>query len=163
MDIDAAEDIFGPNLHGLKGKTTQQKVKHARVTLLAIPLQIKNRYRCIQLCISIVKVNSLRFFISKSRHVKFTTIEFITNELDETLLKCIISIKTFYLARGFTIETILADGQFQSLELAILNESITLNICSRAEHVYEIERMNRTVKERVQGIYNNLPFTHMPI
>ena len=39
---------------------------------------------------------------------------------------------------------------------------INLNVCSESEHVGEVERQNRTVKERVRGIYNTLPFQKMP-
>ena len=37
-----------------------------------------------------------------------------------------------------------------------------LNITARDEHVPEIERFNRTIKERVRGNYNILPFDHLP-
>ena len=39
---------------------------------------------------------------------------------------------------------------------------IHTNICSESKHVGEIERHNRTVKERVRGIFNTLPFKKMP-
>ena len=54
------------------------------------------------------------------------------------------------------------DGQFQPMENQITGLGITLNICSRAEHVSKIERNIRTVKERVRGVYNTLPFKKMP-
>eukprot|EP00957_Ditylum_brightwellii_P178065 13563641-Ditylum_brightwellii.AAC.1 len=39
---------------------------------------------------------------------------------------------------------------------------IHLNICSEDEHVHEIERMNRTIKERVHGTFNSPPIKRYP-
>jgi hypothetical protein len=39
---------------------------------------------------------------------------------------------------------------------------IILNVCGHREHVPEIERKNRTVKEQVQGILLPLPFKKLP-
>ena len=37
-----------------------------------------------------------------------------------------------------------------------------INIVSRGEHVPEVERYIRTIKERVRSGYNHLPFTWIP-
>ena len=67
-----------------------------------------------------------------------------------------------YMSCGFIVQHMFMDGQFQHMENQITGLGITLNICSRKEHVSEIERNIRTVKERVRGVYNNLPFKKMP-
>ena len=38
----------------------------------------------------------------------------------------------------------------------VAEDRINLNVCSNDEHVGEIERMIRTIKERARGIYNTL-------
>jgi hypothetical protein len=64
--------------------------------------------------------------------------------------------------RGFRITTFLMDGQFASIRGDLADLSITLNTVARGEHVPEIERHIRTMKERVRCVYATLPFTKIP-
>ena len=57
-----------------------------------------------------------------------------------------------YQAHGLRIKAILADGQFIHLQQIIKQKGITLNICTCNEHIGEVERYIRTVKERVRSI-----------
>ena len=50
------------------------------------------------------------------------------------------------------------DGGFEHLREEISLLGIYLNIVSRSKHVLEIERNNRTVKERVCLVVQTLPF-----
>ena len=54
------------------------------------------------------------------------------------------------------------DGQFEPLRGNLAELGIVLNTASNDEHVPEIERQIRTVKERIQAIYCTLPFKKMP-
>ena len=54
------------------------------------------------------------------------------------------------------------DGQFESARGALTELGITVNITFRDEHVGDIERYIRTVKERVHATYNSMPFTTIP-
>ena len=53
-----------------------------------------------------------------------------------------------YMQRVFRIVEMHMDGQFQPLRGALAEMKIPMNICLEAEHVGDIERLNRTVKER---------------
>jgi hypothetical protein len=55
------------------------------------------------------------------------------------------------------------DGQFEPLQGKVTTLGITLNAISHNEHVPEIERYIRTVKERTWCVYNTLPFKQMPL
>ena len=69
-----------------------------------------------------------------------------------------------YKARGFVIDTVHADEEFQSLRTPLLDEfNIILNIAATNEHVPEIERMIRVVMERIRCTVNDLPFKRYPI
>ena len=37
-----------------------------------------------------------------------------------------------------------------------------MNVCSEAEHIGDIERLNRTVKEHVRGVVTHLPYKELP-
>lgn len=161
-DIDAAEDIFGPSLNCLQGKTTRSKTTHARPNTAPVPSALLNRYRYIELTADVMYVNGLRFFITNSRHINFTTVQYIQDGKDTTLLNSIKSVKRVYMLRGFEIRHAFMDGEFESLRSPLYEHNIHLNICSNTEHVGEIERLIRTVKERSRSICASLPFKKYP-
>ena len=56
----------------------------------------------------------------------------------------------------------LGDGQFESMRGEIADMGALLNVVSEGEHVPEIERHNRTIKDRVRCIYNMQIAKHFP-
>ena len=64
--------------------------------------------------------------------------------------------------RGFSIFEIQMDGQFEPLQGAVAEMKITMNVCSEAEHMGDIERLKRKVKERARGVVMHLPYKKLP-
>ena len=62
----------------------------------------------------------------------------------------------------FKVVNILMDYQLEWIWGDLSDLQIHLNICSNNEHIWEIEGLNRTIKERSRGIYNNIPFQKLP-
>ena len=56
----------------------------------------------------------------------------------------------------------LMDGEFGHLRGKLAGMGVTLNETFRDEHMGDIERYIRTVKEHMQAIYNTLPFNKNP-
>jgi hypothetical protein len=54
------------------------------------------------------------------------------------------------------------DNEFEVLHGGLLLHEIALNTCAPGEHVPEIERRIRTVKERVRGLVHTIPFQKLP-
>ena len=54
------------------------------------------------------------------------------------------------------------DGEFEPLRGHLADMQISLNTVSRDEHVPEVERRIRTVKDRARCVYNTLPFQRLP-
>jgi hypothetical protein len=71
-------------------------------------------------------------------------------------------VRNIYVKRGFLLEIVEVDGQFEPLcgELAAMG--VTLNECSREEHVPVAERRIRTLKERCRSICCSLPYAKLP-
>ena len=67
-----------------------------------------------------------------------------------------------YKARGFLVENILTDFEFAPLRPKLLSLQATLNPASAGEHVPEVERAIRVVKERARAFVVMLPFKHVP-
>jgi hypothetical protein len=54
------------------------------------------------------------------------------------------------------------DNKFESVRGILQEQIIQFNICAPNEHIPEVERKIRTVKERVRGIITTLPFQTIP-
>ena len=80
------------------------------------------------------------------------------------IFKAFKEIYQYYLHRGFRITTVHADGEFAPLTALI--ESMPggpqVNLASSNEHVPEIERRIRVVKERCRATRHSLPFQRLP-
>lgn len=64
--IIAAEDMFGPAVAALKGKTTRRRPEPVQVNLVDIPHDIIARYREVILAADIMYVNGVAFFVTVS-------------------------------------------------------------------------------------------------
>ena len=68
-DIKIAEDIWGPNLGSLKGKTTIQKPIQLRESILPTPFSISQKYKQITICADATKVKTIPFLLYISKHL----------------------------------------------------------------------------------------------
>lgn len=62
-----------------------------------------------------------------------------------------------YKARGFAVDFLLTDDEFSGLAVALLKEGILLDETTTNDHIPEIERLIRTIKEIHRGRVNTLP------
>ena len=65
-DILAAEDIFGPDVHSLKGKTVRWTNPHVATSVTPIPADILSLYHSVTLCVDIMFMNKLPFLVTIS-------------------------------------------------------------------------------------------------
>jgi hypothetical protein len=157
-----AEKIFGPDLGSLKGKTTRSGGEHVKTVITDINNEIMDRYRHITLTGDIMFVNKVPFFMTVSRAIKFGTAEMIADRKNHTIVVAIKQVIAAYSKRGFVITHLLMDGEFEPIRSDLALLGVNLNVASSNEHVPEIERHIRTVKERVRCVYNTLPFKTLP-
>jgi len=114
------------------------------------------------LAIDIIYVNDIPFLMTISRDLQFGSTQALSDETYKSIYEALHKIIKVYVHYGFQITHILGDGQFENLDPSKIVPGITLNIVARSEHVPEVERYIRTVKERTRSIYNSLPFKHFP-
>jgi len=107
-------------------------------------------------------INKIPFVITISRHIHFGTAELMRNKSKKTIMTSIQQVVRAYHARGFRVCNILGDGGFECVRDNLADMGITLNCASRNEHVPEVERYIRTIKERVRAIASVLPFKQYP-
>ena len=92
------------------------------------------------------------------RELKFGTVEALMNRQVSTIRDCLKRVITLYQSRGFTVGSIMADSEFEPLRPWYP----TLNTAAADEHVAEVERYIRTIKDSTRSAYSLLPFRHVP-
>jgi hypothetical protein len=103
-------------------------------------------------------VNKVPFFVTISREIKFGTVESIPNRQVTTIKNCLTKVMQLYSGRRLIVGAILADHEFELIRPWYPN----LNTTTADEHVPDIERHIRTVKERTRSTYTMLPYRHLP-
>ena len=74
-----SNEIFGPDLIALKGKTVSQKTPEVQVEIESVPVAIMSLYCQDTVASNILFVNRISFLISISLHLKFGAVERIKN------------------------------------------------------------------------------------
>jgi hypothetical protein len=102
--------------------------------------------------------------LTLSRKICFTEVNHLPDSTVPQIFKAFKEMYQCYLQRCFHIKTIHADGEFTPLKPLI--ESMPgghmINLASAKEHVPEIERRIRVVKERCRATRHSLPFERIP-
>jgi hypothetical protein len=65
-----------------------------------------------------------------------------------------------YARGGFQVGTVLMDNEFEKFRNLV--PILVVNTTAAKEHVPEVERKIRLIKERGRGILNTVPFKRMP-
>ena len=65
-----------------------------------------------------------------------------------------------YGTAGFVVQTAMMDMEFEKLKT--LMPHVALNTTAAQEHIGEIERKTRVIKERTRGMLNTMPYKKLP-
>ena len=104
-------------------------------------------------------VNGIPFFMTVSHNIKFTTIKYATSMSKTRTFKMLEAVIKMYHRRGFRVRNVLGDEQFDPLEPWLAEKyNVIYNPPSANKHIGEIERMIRTVKERICAAISSFPW-----
>ena len=158
-DAKRALHIYGPDIESLKGKRTRAKAsKIIDGQRVEIPNSIKDLHPHIHLSVDYFFVQGIAFLHSISRGYNMRTIEhhskfkkkYTKKDMLAGIKKCI----NMYHARGLTVVQLNGDNEFSCIEEEI--RPTRLNTVAAGEHVGDIERSGRTVKECTRcHVYRN--------
>ena len=160
-DVRRAEQIYGPDLGKLKGKTTRRNPPTVDHVMQQCPDTIIERYGNVMLSADIMHVNGIPFFVTQSHHLHFGTVDVLPSLQAVDIGAALCHVVNIYARRGFQVTTALMDGAFAGLHDVCNQLQVTLNTTSRDEHVGDVERYIRTIKERMRGVSNTIPFKRL--
>ena len=114
--------------------------------------------------IDIFFVSSAPYFATLSLRICFLLVTHLQNQKKSIIFKALKAINNYYLQQGFQIVFIKGDGEFKPMEEMVfkLYGAPKLNLSSASEHVPEIERTIRVIKERVRAVVYSLPVNALP-
>ena len=164
-DIDLAEQIFGPDIGTVKGKTTRQKPSPVIDQHIEIPEELVSLHEDITLAIDGLTINSLKFLSTISRDVYYRTVHYMPTTKADNYRTALNEVCGVYRRGGFQVTDILCDNEFHASFdplVAQLNPPITMHYAAAQEHVPEAERNNRVIKEQFRAVYHRLPYAHLP-
>ena len=107
-------------------------------------------------------INKIAFLVTISRGIKFGTAETLRDRKHLTSMSATKHAVALYSKRGFRVSDAHTDNEFEPMRADLMDAKVNLNVASNNEHVPEIERHIRTVKDRVRCMYNSVPFKKIP-
>jgi len=160
-DVRQSYHIYGPIVEVLKGKTTRARPEILpSQSLVKLPSYIHDKHQQVTLGIDLLSVNGNYFLHTISRNIQFHTTSPIPNCTKKQLVRRLEPVFQQYHSRGFEIDEVLADNEFQCIEADIL--PARLNLVSRNEHVGDIENSNKYLKQTVRSLLSSTGARRVP-
>jgi hypothetical protein len=162
--------MYGKDLGAVKGKTVRIKSTPVIVETDDRPREIPN----IMLSVDIMYLMGITYLVTVSRGFIFVTATSLSDRKNNTILKAIKQVMALYTGEQNTVEeveftewnnpihTLLANNEFAALKDEIEAKGTKVNITAKEEHVPEVERQIRVVKERAWAVVQTLPYSKMP-
>ena len=160
-DLKIADSIYGPRtLAEIRGKTARTKPTRVVTNLVDIPRSFFTLHNKVTLVADVMFVNGIAFLVSASRNINLITIEHAPKRTASNLGIILNRILRVYNKAGFTVQILLMDNEFDKVRDHV--PTVDLNTPAASEHIGEIERRIRLIKERARGIVCTLPYPDLP-
>jgi hypothetical protein len=162
--IDVATKIWGKNITALKWKTTRSNAHLVARDYVKVPNELLKLHKEVFMTTDIFFVNKITFFLTLSRKICFTAANHLADRTVPQIFKAFKEMYQYYLQCGFHITTVHAEGEFAPLKTLIeaMAGGPMVNLVSANEHVPEIERRIRVVKDRCRATRHSLLFHTIP-
>ena len=125
------------------------------------PDTIIEQYGNIMLSADIMHVNGIPFFVTRSCHIHFGTVDVLPSLQAVDIGAALRRMVNIYARGGFQVTMALMDGAFAGLHDVYNQLQVTLNTTSRDEHVGDVERYICTIKECMRSVSNTIPFKRL--
>jgi hypothetical protein len=159
-DVDNANQIFGPDVANLRGKTTRTKPDRVRVKYVQIPWDFVQLHKYVTLVVEVMFVNGLSFLNTSLQGLSLVTIEHLPLRTAKHLVHTLGRVFRIHATAGFVIQMVLMDMEFEKLRTMMPH--VALNTTAEHEHIGEVDQKIRVIKERARGTFNTLPYNKPP-
>ncbi|KAL7447592.1 hypothetical protein ACHAXS_006643 [Conticribra weissflogii] len=99
--ITNAFKIFGPDLEGVRGKTVQRKPQRVMTEYVAIPRNLMELHKYVDIAGDVMFVNGVPHLVTASQGLNLTTVEYLETRTATQLGKCLLRIAQIYSRGGF--------------------------------------------------------------
>ena len=151
-DVHIALDIWGPDLQGLKGRTTDKKPAPIITQPIHVPQSVDQF-----IYVDIMFVNGIPYLVSVSDPMEYSLVTKLANKNQWTILKALRRHISEYTKFDYKVHKVYVDGE-SAINSSWFKQKCEVPIDVSSESVGKIERKIRVIKERLRGIINVLPF-----
>ena len=156
-DVKRWLNIYGPDVGTLKGRSVRETPSSVNVD----PNQIVyGDVIPIVIAVDIFFVEGIPFFVAICKNLNLLTVHNLASREAPEIMEVLRKLQGLYRKQNYRIDTIMSDGEgaIKKLDGLIGDIGIKVNTASKGEHVPEVERAIRQVKERVRSFYTTLPY-----
>ena len=100
-DIKIAENIFGPDMATLKGKSTRKTPKPVLQDWIELPREILEKQSKIELCMDTMYVNGVGLMTAIDRTIKFRPVEYMESKEHQEHLRALSALGSRYNKAGY--------------------------------------------------------------
>ena len=147
-DVKIELEMLGRSKYEVEGK----KVRRQPDTIITEPFPVPTSifyYITPVLYVDVVHINQISFLVSLSKNVHYGVIKALDSIKILVIEDEIKRVNCMYDVRGFHVKYVLVDVQFKTIKDRG-QFSVIVNVVAKGEHVLEIERFNRIIKERTK-------------
>jgi hypothetical protein len=133
---------YGPDISGIKGKTTRQKPTTVESNTVEIPGELLEIQEDLKVSMGGMTVNSMKLLTVISHDLYYRTPQYVTNPVAPVYKVCMEELVTVYKKGGFNITDIHCDSEFHKVMdpfSARQNPPIKMNCISAQERVPRAE------------------------
>lgn len=128
-----------------------------------IPEQLSAELSKVTMSLDIFFVDRIPFLTSISRKILFSTTRALKNREHDTVFAGIMEIVSFYKMHNHEREFILSDNEFGPLKERLREKAGTeMNLSAPNEHVPEVERNIKLIKERLRSVLAGMSYKKIP-
>jgi hypothetical protein len=129
-----------------------------RPVYVSIPRSLFEQIKNVTLTADVMFVNGLPFFVTLSRGIKLVSAQFLPSRTVEQLCNALRKVITVYRRGRYAVRACLMDMEFEPLVDSM--EEVVINTTAAREHVGDVERKTREIKEWGRSTVSELPYRH---